>query len=87
MKVYITKYALTQGIIEAEAEAVGPTTSHNMISTKDKNGRLRHWHGDDWWFELKEALNHVERMRVRRIHSLKRQIEKLERLDINIIKQ
>ena len=77
MKVWITKYALTDGIIEAEGEPYGL----EWVSASWDNG----CHCNDFeqgeWFDTKErAIKKAEEMRQKKIESLKKQIEKLERM-------
>ena len=77
MKVWITKYALTNEIIEAEAEPCG----FDIISASWDNGtRCNNFKGDEWWSRKKNAIEKAEEMRQKKIASLKKQIEKLERM-------
>lgn len=77
MKVWITKYAMTDGIIEAEAEPCG----FDIISASWDNGtRCNNFKGDEWWSRKKNAIEKAEEMRQEKIASLKKQIEKLERM-------
>lgn len=71
MQVYISKYALTQGIIETEAE-VGSL----MIKTKT-HGYL---HDREWHKTREEAVKRAEEMRVKKITSLKKKITQLEKM-------
>ena len=68
MKIWITKYALTDGIVEKEAKGL--------------NGRLRVEDGlFPWYLSPKdEAIARAEVMRNKKIASLKKQIEKLENM-------
>lgn len=76
MKVYIVKYALSQGILEREAEecAISP----EMIRTDD--GAYYHGEGKDWTRTKKAAVARAEEMRLKKIDSLQKQIKKLENL-------
>ena len=75
MKVWITKYALTDGIIEADAELCGL----DIISASWDNGtRCNNFKGEEWWSTKKNAIEKAEEMRQKKITSLKKQIEKLE---------
>ena len=77
MKVWITKYALTDGIIEADGKPYG----FEWVEASWDNGRKR---GDfEWgeWFDTKErAIKKAEEMRREKIESLKKQIKKLEEM-------
>lgn len=77
-KVYITKYALTKGILEKEARV-----------SDFGCGRLRAFCNGDYssygigseaFYTLEEALNNAEERRNKKIESLKKQINKLENL-------
>lgn len=75
MKVWITKYALTDGIIEADAEPCGL----DVISASWDNGeRCNNFKGEEWWRSKKIAIEVAEEMRQKKIESLKKQIKKLE---------
>lgn len=81
-KVFITKYALTSGIKEVETEI------HKSIF-KDfpnyiRNSAYRfHYIGKDAFLNKSEALQKAENMRKKKIASLRKQIEKLEKLSFN----
>ena len=77
MKVWITKYALTDGIIEADAEVGGFDT---ITATWDNEIRCDNFKGEEWWTQKKNAVEKAEEMRQKKIASLKKQIEKLERM-------
>lgn len=75
MIVYITKYALTQGIFERTAE-VCEDINTRMISVI---GNLKEYYHKPYWHEtLEDAKKHAESMRLKKIESLKKQIRKLE---------
>ena len=74
LKVWITKYALTKGLFEMEAEIV----DGKYASGKYESIRL---FTRDWAHTLAEAVKVAEDMRTRRIASLKKSIVKLERLN------
>lgn len=77
MKVWITKYALTKGIIETEIalqEGVWTIFENNIYMYTNERGK--HWHT-----AYKRAKLRAEEMRQKKIASLKKQIEKLEKLN------
>ena len=77
MKVWITKYALTDGIIEAEGEPYGL----EWVSASCDNGCRCNDFEQGEWFDTKErAIKKAEEMRQKKIGSLKRQIKKLEKM-------
>ena len=76
MKVYITKYALSDGILEKEAEECDRFLG--MIRTDD--GAHFHGEGKDWTRTKEAAVARAQEMKTKKIKSLKKQIEKLERM-------
>ena len=82
MKVWITKYALTDGIIEGEV-IEKHTIRENPVETKiryfcrSKDGD-QYLDGGDFCFTYELAVQKAEEMRQKKISSLKNQIEKLE---------
>lgn len=78
MKVFITKYALTQGIIETD-DAEICSIAEKMISSP----KYGFFHGKDWHDTQAEAIAFAEEMRTKKIASLKKQIAKLEKINFN----
>lgn len=75
MKVYITKYALTDGIIEADAELLGM----DIISASQDDGtRCDIFESEECWHQKNNAVEKAEEMSQKKIASLKKKIEKLE---------
>lgn len=74
MKVFITRYALTKGIIEQEAECSGKCISYST------SGYTSYVYKPDWHETETEARAHADQMRLKKIASLKKQIAKLEKL-------
>ncbi|WP_304977218.1 hypothetical protein [Parabacteroides goldsteinii] len=80
-KIFITKYALTKGIIEKEAD---------IHSFRD-GSKFAYVRGEfigykmivDAFYNYESAIQRAEEVRKKRIASLKRQIEKLEKLSFN----
>jgi hypothetical protein len=85
MKVWVTKYALTEGIQEMEAKDLDPGYP-NMISVspRDKSGDWigspQYFHKPNWHTESTEAYARAEKMRIAKIASLRKQITKLEKM-------
>ena len=77
-EVWITKYALTSGILYKKATPCG---NGRMIEV----GRGSYFHGEgrDWHRTLESAQKKAEVMRVKRIASLKKSIATLEALNFN----
>ena len=75
MKVWITKYALTQGVYRCDVETFDD--SPRMV----KDAVSMYYHGNDWHETSDEAVAKAEKMRAAKIASLEKQIAKLRRLD------
>ena len=80
MKVWITKYALTERIIMAEAtlcdsEGVRPLT---MIRREISASCVTYYHKPDWHETRRGAVERAEQMRQKKIASLRKQLAKLE---------
>jgi len=78
---YVTAYALSKGIIEAIGKV-----NHNISSAMFSYGRYGNAHGKDWHRTKEDAIARAENMRTQKIASLKKQIEKLEKMNIKVIK-
>lgn len=74
MKVWITKYALTQGILEREAER---TRFDDMISVKTPNSFTQYFHKDEWFADKQDAIKKAEAMRDAKIKSLDKAKQKI----------
>ena len=77
MKVWITKYALTDGIIEAEGE---PYWLEWVSASWDNGYRCNDFKQGEWFDTKERAIQKAEEMRKKKIESLKNQIEKLEEM-------
>ena len=76
MKVWITKYALTDGVREMEVEQ-----SENFSEiVRGKSGNdFYHGEGREWHRTYESAVAKAEEMRLKKIDSLKKQIAKWEK--------
>jgi hypothetical protein len=83
MKVWITKYALTSGVIETEAEISGTTKSPKSMIVC----HLGYFHKPDWHSTEVSALKRVKLMFVNRIKSLEEKIQSLRRKEQEVISQ
>lgn len=81
-KVFITKYALTEGIKEIETDIRrNEVRNYEYVSY----GNYSFFYiGEDAFTDKSEALKKAEEMRIRKIASLRRQIEKLEKLSFKV---
>jgi hypothetical protein len=78
MNIFITKYALTMGIIEGEAK---PTRIPGMIQVVGQPSWVYfHGEGRDWHRTREGVLNRAEEMRIKKLKSLDNQIKKLSKL-------
>lgn len=75
MKVWITKYALTQGIMESEGEPVADSTSRMLVCLGN-----RYFHNMEWHASKESAIDQAEEMRKRKLVSHLKSIKKLEKL-------
>lgn len=75
---YITKYALTQGIIEIDSDTLASYSINNrhLYITNKTNSS---YNAKEWYAVKSFALADAERRRTRKIESIKKQIEKLEK--------
>lgn len=78
MKVWITKYALTTGIYEIEAEITENGSAYDMHASLPT---FYCKEGKDWHRTKEDAIQRAEAMRQKKIASLKKQIEKLEKVN------
>jgi hypothetical protein len=78
--VYITRYALSSGIIEAEVIEIIERNRMCAVVWKGGINNRNHFFGDDWHTDLESAHKKAESMRVKRIASLKKQIVNLEKM-------
>lgn len=75
MKAWITKYALTKGILEKEVEGC-----RDGMARESESHFPTYYHGTDWHKDKKSAIAKAEEMRKKKIASLKKKIEKLEKM-------
>lgn len=77
-KVFITRHALTGGIRELEAE-IRKTMLLGKPYVKDDSGTL-YYIDKDAFLDKLEAINKAKNMRDKKIASLRKQIDKLEKI-------
>ncbi len=78
--IYVTKYALTKGLFEKEAELV-TFSDGERISAAVKDGYSpRLYHKGEFFLTKEEAISNCETRRDRKIKSLNKQIKELENL-------
>jgi hypothetical protein len=80
MKAWITKYALTEGIIQTDNAEI-TSISNNMIRYRRSSEHFEACvQKPDWHDSLNDAITQAEKMRKKKIASLHKQIERLENL-------
>jgi len=78
MKIYVTKYALTQGIYEVEAE---DETGGIFVAFSGSNrSYTTYYHKGEYELTHAAAVTKANEMREKKIASLKKQIKKLEEM-------
>lgn len=75
---WITRNALTSGIEKVEGEVCHDIAS-NMFHCAGKCHSVN-VHGNDWHRTKEAAIKRAEEMRLKKISSLKKQLEKLEKI-------
>jgi hypothetical protein len=79
---YITKYALTDGIIVCHT---GYFDKHkNYMCQHSPRGMFYAYSKSEAWRTLEEAKSDAENRRLRKITSLKKQLAKLEKLEVKV---
>lgn len=82
---YVTKYGLTEGILEVDAS--WDEQWPDMISFRTEGSSFRqHAHRNDWWRDLESAEARVDVMRTKKIASLHKSIEKMMALKVKVKK-
>lgn len=87
MIAYITKYALTKGILEVEGEVEGKGEvigGYNtpMFSAK----KMGYFYGGEYHLNINDAKAKAESMRIKKVDSLRKQIARLESMSFAVVK-
>jgi len=83
MKVWITKYALTAGILAVEAEL--STINAGIVKCRRSPAHLQEYaHSGEWHTSQSDAIDRAEDMRDAKIKSLRKQIAKLEAMKFEV---
>lgn len=80
---YVTKYALTKGIFVVKAR-VCSDISPTMISQLNASFPTC-YHKGEWFRTLEEARVNAEVRRQKKIKSLQKQVEKINKLQVEVI--
>lgn len=75
--IYVTKYALTKGIMEMQA-TIPHHISSDMACVRETPGSLgQNFHRDEWHRDMESARAHANKMVQDRITSLEKSIKKV----------
>lgn len=85
MKAYITRYALTQGILEVEGELSERYAT--MFCCKRTGFTSQNYHGSDWHLTLEAAQAHAEKMVAKKIVSLTKSLAQLKNYKPKVVIQ
>ncbi|MDD5722669.1 MAG: hypothetical protein PHY29_02890 [Syntrophales bacterium] len=81
MKVWITKYALTDGIVECEVEAPSHDCPKMIVVKASSPGTYnQYFYKPDWHTTREEAVKRANVMKDKKLVSLRNQIEKIKEL-------
>ena len=79
MKIFVTSYALTKGILEIDAE-IDDTLS---LACFRLNGRFSQYaHKGDWFTTRAEAVADAEMRRAAKIASVEKQLARLKKMEL-----
>ena len=81
-RIFITKYALTQGIYAKTCEIVDDTMV--KVSTNAWN---EYYHKPDWHFNKAEAIRQALEMKRKKIVSLQKSLKKFDKLTFDEVKE
>lgn len=79
--IYVTKYALTQGVFAVEAEVKSDKT---MAWWRPEGGFRVYVHGNEFQFTPEEALARAEEMRIKKLQSIDKQAKRISALKFEI---
>lgn len=80
---YITKYATTRGIIEIDTDKLRDykVNDGTRLYAHYRDGNISILNGGEWYTSKSMAVADAEQRRMKKIESLKKQIEKLEKIE------
>jgi hypothetical protein len=78
-KAWVTKYALTTGIVAIEGE-VYENRPRQLLRIKKSGGPPEFYHKPYWHEHRADALRHAEELRRKKIAALEKQIDRLLKL-------
>ena len=81
IKIYVTKYALTQGILFYPDAEKCEESNTNMVAVRDGSPYTQFFHGNDWHLTLESANERALAMVAAKRRSIEKQIRKLDQLE------
>lgn len=84
-KIYVTKYALTTGIVVYAPEEYTILENGLVECRKVGDSYRSYFHKNEWWKHLDLAKVTSEQMRKKRIESLAKSITKMQTMEIKVI--
>ena len=78
MKVWISKYALSDGVSEVDVDA--KVTESGGLTFRSDTGYQVYYSANDWHNSKEKAVTKAEEMRQRKLKSLYKQIKKLSEI-------
>jgi len=81
---YVTKYALTQGILKIQAKR-SLRNPERIIQKHDTAGVFSIYHKNQWYETEQEAREHALQMKSKKLVNLRKQIDKLNKLEIKVV--
>lgn len=78
--VYVTKYALTQGVLEVQAKVI-PSASGDFIEWKSPGSSFGQYaHGNDWHYSQEQANQRANEMVAKKIKTTEKLLTRLKAL-------
>jgi len=81
MKVWVTKYALSEGILELDAALYKTDGMQEYVVVRNERFPCRTFFcANEWHYTKEAAIARAEEMRIKKLQSLNKQIKKLSAL-------
>lgn len=86
--IYVTKYALTRGILVYESSIEDLVDRDGSVIVRDPDGinKRAYYRGNDWHISPDAAMARAEEMRTAKIDSLRKQLSRMQALEIRVEK-
>lgn len=80
MKIYCTKWIFTNGIMELDAETDGKNMVRVLPKSGEHYGYYLYGEGKEWHKKKESAIAYAEKMRIKKIKSLDKQMKKISEM-------